>query len=56
MPFMFCYMRNSHVSAINSLYIVTESSLYIEVYNHEPPCGSCCISDKVSMIKNIFSS
>ena len=45
-PFMICYMRNSHISAINSLYIITDTSLYIEVYNHEPPYCSCCISDK----------
>ena len=45
-PFMICYMRNSHISAVNSLYIITDTSLYIDVCNHEPPYCSCCISDK----------
>jgi hypothetical protein len=30
-------MRNSHVSAVNSLYIITDASVYIEVYTHQEP-------------------
>ncbi len=46
--FMICYMRNEHVSAFNSLYVITDESVHIFIEHHQPPCCSCCITDKVA--------
>ena len=45
-PVMFCWMRNSHVSAANSFYIITAEEIHIQVASHQAPRCSCCISDK----------
>jgi hypothetical protein len=41
-------MRNEHVSAFNSLYVITDESVHIFIEHHQPPCCSCCITDKVA--------
>jgi hypothetical protein len=45
-PVMFCWMRNVHVKAVHTLYIITDDAIYFEIENHEPPCCACFISEK----------
>jgi hypothetical protein len=43
---MFCWMRNVHVKAMHTLYIITDDAIFFEIDNHEPPCCACFISEK----------